>query len=80
VEVLIPDFQGSEPSLRTVLASPTSSITTSRPCRGSSHDPLGGESQRSLTLLARAAASDRELPTKSGMMLGLGETIEEVLG
>ena len=34
--------------------------------------------RRSLALLARAKQSFPEIPTKSGMMLGLGESVEEL--
>ena len=81
VEVLIPDFQGSEPSLRTVLAAKPDILNHNIETvpRLFPKIRLGGDYQRSLTVLARAAASDAALPTKSGMMLGLGETIPEVL-
>jgi lipoyl synthase len=36
--------------------------------------------QRSLDLLARVKARAPQIPTKSGLMLGLGETLDEVLG
>jgi lipoic acid synthetase len=82
VEVLIPDFQGSEPSLRTVLdAGPdilNHNIETVP--RLFPQIRLGGDYEQSLTLLERAAAFDPGLPTKSGMMLGLGEAPAEVLG
>jgi lipoic acid synthetase len=82
VEVLIPDFQGSEPSLRTVLDARPDILNHNIETvpRLFPTIRLGGEYTRSMTLLARAAASDLDLPTKSGMMLGLGETIAEVLG
>jgi len=40
----------------------------------------GGNYRRSLTLLERAKAWARRGLTKSGMMVGLGETPDEVLG
>jgi len=82
VEVLIPDFKGDADALRTVLdAEPTilnHNIETVprlfREVRG------GGNYRRSLTLLERAKAWARRGLTKSGMMVGLGETPDEVLG
>jgi lipoyl synthase len=40
----------------------------------------GASYERSLELLRRAREMDSRVPTKTGMMLGLGETREEVLG
>jgi len=40
---------------------------------------LGARYERSLDILAYSKRSRPEIPTKSGLMLGLGETIEEVL-
>jgi len=39
----------------------------------------GADYQWSLDLLARFAESHSQVPTKSGLMLGLGETIDEVV-
>ena len=39
----------------------------------------GADYQRSLDVLARAHSTQPDLPTKSGLMLGLGETPDEVL-
>jgi len=78
VEVLIPDFKGSELSLRTVLdASPdvlNHNIETV-PALYSTVRPQA-DYERSLALLASAHA-DGAL-TKTGLMLGLGEGIDEV--
>jgi len=80
VEVLIPDFQGSESALETLLGSGPDIIghnieTVPRLyplARG------GGNYQRSLQLLRRARILAPDLPTKTGIMLGLGEEREEV--
>jgi len=40
----------------------------------------GADYERSLDVLARVRETQPDLPTKSGLMLGLGETEEEVLG
>lgn len=85
VEVLIPDFNGDEGALNTVLdAEPDvlnhNTETIARLYRRVRPD---ADYQQSLTLLERAAARrDRdqsEMLTKSGIMVGLGETFDEVV-
>ena len=85
VEVLIPDFNGDEAALNTVLdAQPDvlnhNTETIARLYRRVRPDAVY---QQSLTLLQRAAArrdrEDRGMFTKSGIMVGLGETFEEVV-
>lgn len=78
VEVLIPDFQGSEPSLKMVLdANPhvlnhnVETVPSLYP-RVRTH----ADYKRSLELLKRAHRYGAI--TKTGLMLGLGETIDEV--
>lgn len=86
VEVLIPDFQGDAAALDTVLDEAPEILnhnmeTVARLYRRVRPD-AGYE--QSLALIARAARRrDREglaLKTKSGLMVGLGETEEEVVG
>ena len=85
VEVLIPDFNGDEDALNTVLdAQPDvlnhNTETIARLYRRVRPD---ADYQQSMTLLERAAARrDRdqsELLTKSGIMVGLGEEFDEVV-
>ena len=85
IEVLIPDFNGDEAALNTVLdAQPDvlnhNTETIARLYRRVRPDAVY---QQSLTLLQRAAARrDREgrgMLTKSGIMVGLGEVYEEVV-
>ncbi|HEY3174712.1 MAG TPA: lipoyl synthase [Candidatus Polarisedimenticolia bacterium] len=85
IEVLIPDFQGDEECLRMVLAARPQILnhnveTVPRIYR---RVRAGADYWRSLDLLARASAfRDREAPamiTKSGVMVGLGETLDELL-
>jgi lipoic acid synthetase len=81
VEVLIPDFRGVWPALETVVRARPDVLnhnieTVPRLYR---RVRRGAVYERSLELLGRAAALAPGLPTKSGMMLGLGETAEEVL-
>jgi lipoyl synthase len=82
VEVLIPDFRGAWPALETVVRARPDVLnhnieTVPRLYR---RVRRGAVYERSLELLRRARALAPEMPTKSGMMLGLGETGEEVLG
>ena len=85
IEVLIPDFNGDEEALNTVLnAEPDvlnhNTETIARLYRRVRPD---ADYRQSLTLLERAAARrDREqrgMLTKSGIMVGLGETFDEVV-
>jgi lipoic acid synthetase len=85
IEVLIPDFNGNEDALNTVLdAEPDvlnhNTETIARLYRRVRPD---ADYQQSLTLLQRAAARrDREcrgMKTKSGIMVGLGESFDEVV-
>jgi lipoyl synthase len=82
VEVLIPDFKGDPAALRTVLDAGPDILnhnieTVPRLFRAVRR---GGNYQRSLDLLSRAKSWGTRWLTKSGMMVGLGETWEEVLG
>jgi lipoic acid synthetase len=80
IEVLIPDFQGDEAALRTVLDARPDVLnhnleTVARLYRSVRPQALYG---RSLEVLERAAASAPGVRVKSGLMLGLGERPEEV--
>ena len=78
VEVLIPDFGGSEASLAMVIdAAPEvlgHNLETVRPCYAEVRPQADYE--QSLTLLRRAHAQG--MITKTGIMVGVGETKEEV--
>ena len=81
VEVLIPDFKGEESSLRTVLdARPDvlnhNTETVPRLYRAVRS---GGKYSRLLELLDRSRTYTPEIPTKTGMMMGLGEEHDEVI-
>jgi lipoic acid synthetase len=81
VEVLIPDFQGQEASLRAVLASRPDVLnhnTETVPRLYRSARP-GGRYPRALELLDRARRLAPEIPTKTGVMVGLGETWDELV-
>jgi lipoic acid synthetase len=81
IEVLIPDFQGHEDALGIVLDAGPDVLNhnietvprlyrTARP---------GGRYDRALQLLDRARTRAPHVPTKSGLMVGLGETMDEVV-
>ena len=81
VEVLIPDFQGSAASLETVLAARPDILnhnteTVPRLYKVARH---GGRYERVLELFRRAGARAPDIPTKSGIILGLGEEREELI-
>lgn len=80
VEVLIPDFQGDADALRAVLESPVDVLNhnTETVPRLYSRVRPGARYERSLELLRRAKAMRPEVLTKSGLMVGLGESDEEL--
>jgi lipoic acid synthetase len=81
VEVLIPDFQGDHAAVETVLEARPDVLnhnTESVP-RLYRQVRLGARYERSLDVLAHAKRCSPTTPTKSGLMLGLGETADEVL-
>lgn len=82
VEVLVPDFQGSHEAMDIVMEAAPDVLnhnieTVPRLYR---QVRLGARYERSLDILRYACTISRGAPVKSGMMLGLGETIDEVLG
>jgi lipoic acid synthetase len=80
VEVLTPDFKGDRAALDTVLASAPQvfnhNIETVR--RLFPRLRPQGDYRRSLDLLDAARAHRPAVPTKSGLMLGLGERDDEI--
>ena len=81
VEVLVPDFQGSHAAMDMVLQARPDVLnhnieTVPRLYRQAR---IGSRYERSLDMLLYAKAAGGDIPTKSGMMLGLGETDEEVI-
>ena len=81
IEVLIPDFKGEDAPLRTVLDARPDVLNhnietvprlyrTTRP---------GGRYDRALQLLDRSRTYAPDIPTKSGLMVGLGEEWDEVV-
>ncbi len=81
VEVLIPDFRGSDESLETVLAARpdvlSHNLETVPRLYGVAR--RGSHYQRSLRLLALSKQIAPGVPTKSGVMVGLGETFDELV-
>ena len=81
VEVLIPDFQGSETALQTVLDAQPDVLnhnTETVPRLYRLARP-GGRYARALELLDRARRRAPAIPTKTGLMVGLGETWDEIV-
>jgi lipoic acid synthetase len=83
VEVLIPDFQGSEEALQAVMDARPEILnhnieTVPRVFRRVR--PGRSKYQTSIELLRRAKQMAPDGLTKSGLMVGLGESREEVLG
>ncbi|TBL73992.1 lipoyl synthase [Paenibacillus thalictri] len=81
VEVLIPDFMGNEQSLQIVMdANPdilNHNIETVE--RLSDRVRSKAKYRRSLELLARSKAMKPSIPTKSSIMIGVGEEWDEIL-
>jgi lipoic acid synthetase len=80
VEVLIPDFQGSEAALTTVLEARPDVLNHNIETVPRLYREVrpGARYERSLTLFARAARHASRPVVKSGIMLGLGESLDEV--
>ena len=80
VEVLIPDFQGDADALQMVLAARPDVLNHNVETVPRLYPRVRPQAQyrRSLQLLQTAAASAPSIPTKSGLMLGLGETDAEI--
>jgi lipoic acid synthetase len=80
IEVLIPDFQGSTSALEAVIKSKPEVLnhnveTVPRLFR---HVRPMGDYEQSVTLLKKAKEIDQSMITKSGFMVGLGETLEDI--
>lgn len=80
IEVLVPDFQGDEDAVDTVVAAPISIFnhnveTVPRLYR---RVRPGARYERSLSVLRRAKVRGADLVTKTGLMVGLGETHSEL--
>ncbi len=81
VEVLVPDFQGNEESIRAVLeAGPEIyNHNTETVPRLYKRARPGGRYERVMQIFRFAKQVAPHIPTKTGIILGLGETTEEVV-
>ena len=80
VEVLIPDFQGNKEALFTVLHAKPDVLNHNIETVARLYPRVRPQAsyRRSLQLIKRARESNPDLPTKSGLMLGLGEYSDEL--
>jgi lipoic acid synthetase len=80
VEVLIPDFLGDDDALRTVLDAKPDVLNHNLETVSRLYKRVrpAGKYDRSLRLLQNVATWTPEIPAKSGLMVGVGETVEEV--
>ena len=81
IEVLIPDFQGNEAALRDVLDARPDILNhnTETVPRLYRMARSGGRYQRTLELLDRSRRYAPDVPTKTGLMVGLGEEHDELV-
>lgn len=81
VEVLIPDFQGSRDALEIVMAAEPDVLNhnTETVPRLYKQVRPGARYEQSLELLLRAREMNPSMATKSGIMVGLGESTQEVV-
>lgn len=81
VEVLIPDFQGLEEPLRIVLEAKPDVLNHNTETVPRLYRTVrsGARYERTLDLLANAKAWDPATVTKSGVMVGIGESVSELV-
>jgi lipoyl synthase len=89
IEVLTPDFWGGAGATETAQRQRIALIVTTKPAcfnhnietveRLTGRVRRGAKYDRSLRVLAIVKEIDQTIPTKSGLMLGHGETVEEVI-
>ena len=81
IEVLVPDFQGSEAALKTVLDARPDVLNhnTETVPRLYKMARSGGRYSRTLELLERSKRFAPGIPTKTGLMVGLGEEKDELV-
>ena len=80
VEVLTPDFQGDINALKMVLTTPLDVFNHNLETTSRLHKTIRpmANYERSLTVLKNAKEINPDVKTKTGLMVGLGETIEEL--
>jgi len=81
IEVLIPDFGGNPAALQTVIDARPDVINHNIETVSRLYPVVRPQAdyRRSLNLLLTVKKNDGRIPTKSGMMLGLGETQDEII-
>ncbi len=81
IEILIPDFQGDSTSLEIVLKEGPDVLNHNIETIARLYATVRPQAhyQRSIDLLRRSKEDYPHIPTKSGFMLGLGETQKEIL-
>ena len=81
IEVLIPDFQGNEGALKTVLDAKPNVLNHNLETVPDLYDQIRPQAdyQQSLDLLANAKRIAPNIPTKSGIMVGLGESDDQIM-
>jgi lipoic acid synthetase len=81
VEVLVPDFQGNEDSIAAVLAAEPDiyNHNTETVPRLYKRCRPGGRYERVMRIFTAAKRLAPDIPTKTGMILGMGETNEEII-
>jgi lipoic acid synthetase len=82
IEVLIPDFKGNWKALADVVDGRPDVLNHNMESIARLYDQVRPQAkyERSLELLARVKHHDPTMRTKSGLMVGLGETTDELLG
>jgi lipoic acid synthetase len=81
IEILVPDFRGRmEPALAALLTAPPDVFNHNLETVPALYRKVrpGADYAWSLDLIRRFKAAAPSVPTKSGLMLGLGETLDEV--
>lgn len=80
IEVLIPDFKGRRKSLETVLRAGPDVLNHNIETVPSLYHLARPQAdyKQSLALLSESSKIDPSIPVKSGIMVGLGETLDEI--
>jgi lipoic acid synthetase len=81
IELLIPDFRGDETAIQKVIDAAPDVMNHNIEVVESlfAHIRPRGNYRRSLEVLKTIKTKERRIPTKSGFMVGLGETTEQIL-
>jgi len=81
IEVLIPDFQGDEDALKTVLEARPNILNHNVETAPHIYPDVRPQADyaQSLELLKRSKRIAPDIPTKSGIMVGLGESDDDVM-